>query len=75
MSDANLVVVHTFGSRPETDMAKIARSGGNRCYDSSRRSRGMRPHLAWAGGGFKVLVREEDAAAEREVGEPPAELA
>lgn len=33
---------------------------------------GMRPHLAWASGGFKVLVREEDAAAARDVLEPPA---
>lgn len=28
---------------------------------------GMRPHLAWSGLGFKVLVREEDAATAREV--------
>jgi hypothetical protein len=35
----------------------------------------MRPHLAWAGSGFKVLVREKDAAAAREVLEPPAKLA
>ena len=33
---------------------------------------GMRPHLAWASGGFKVLVREEDAAASRDVLEPRA---
>jgi hypothetical protein len=28
---------------------------------------GMRPHLAWSGGGFQVLVREEDEAEAREV--------
>lgn len=28
---------------------------------------GMREHLAWSGGGFKVLVREEDAAEARDV--------
>lgn len=33
---------------------------------------GMRPHLAWAGGGFKVLVREEDTTAAHDVLEPPA---
>jgi hypothetical protein len=34
---------------------------------------GMRPHLAWAGGGFKVLVRDEDAAAAGDVHEPRSE--
>jgi hypothetical protein len=34
---------------------------------------GMRPHLAWASGGFKVLVRDEDAEAAREVLEPPSD--
>jgi len=34
---------------------------------------GMRPHLAWASGGFKVLVREEDGDAARDVLEPPSE--
>ena len=36
---------------------------------------GMRPHLAWSGGGFQVLVREEDAADARQVIEPPAKHA
>jgi hypothetical protein len=36
---------------------------------------GMRPHLAWSSGGFKVLVRDEDAADARDVLEPPAEHA
>ena len=31
----------------------------------------MRDHLAWSGFGFKVLVREEDAATAREVLHPP----
>jgi len=34
---------------------------------------GMSPHLAWASGGFKVLVREEDAGAARDVLGPPDE--
>ena len=28
---------------------------------------GMRPHLAWAGVGFQILVRAEDAEAAREI--------
>jgi hypothetical protein len=35
---------------------------------------GMRPDLASASGGFKVLVREEDAAAARDPLEPLDEL-
>jgi hypothetical protein len=31
---------------------------------------GMREHLAWSGAGFRVLVREEDAAAARDVLKP-----
>ena len=33
---------------------------------------GMRPHLAWAGVGFQVLVREDDLVAAREVLDVPA---
>jgi hypothetical protein len=32
----------------------------------------MRPHLAWAGVGFQILVREEDAPAARNVLDLPA---
>src|SRR5206468_4059824 len=32
---------------------------------------GMRPHIAWSGLGFRVLVREEDVAEARGVLEPP----
>jgi hypothetical protein len=34
---------------------------------------GMRPHLAWVSGGFKVLVRDEDAADARDVLEARSE--
>jgi len=37
------------------------------------RAGGMRDHLAWSGFGFKVLVREEDAATAREILHPPNE--
>jgi len=33
---------------------------------------GMRPHLAWASGGFKLLVREEDLDSARQVLDTPA---
>jgi hypothetical protein len=74
MRDANLVVVHAFGSGPEADMAKSAlEAAGIEAMIQADSAGGMRPHLAWASGGFKVLVRDEDAAAAREVLEPPDE--
>ncbi len=74
MRDANLVVVHTFGSGPEADMAKSAlEAAGIDSMIQADTAGGMRPHLAWAGRGFKLLVREEDAPAACDVLEPPAE--
>ena len=35
--------------------------------DEADTAGGMRPHLAWAGSGFKLLVREEDAGAARDL--------
>ena len=34
---------------------------------------GMREHLAWAGAGFQILVREEDATLARDVLTPSVE--
>ena len=34
----------------------------------------MRDHLAWSGLGFKILVREEDAATAREMLHPPHKI-
>ena len=73
MRDAILVVVHAFGSEPEADLAKGAlEAAGIDAMIQADSAGGMRPHLAWASGGFKVLVREEDAAASRDVLEPRA---
>jgi hypothetical protein len=73
MGDVNLVVVHTFANGPEADMAKSALEGaGIDAMIQADSAGGMRPHLAWSSGGFKVLVREEDADAARDVLEPPA---
>jgi hypothetical protein len=71
MRHAELVVVQTFGSRPEADVAKSALEAA--CIDAmiqADTAGGMREHLAWSGAGFQVLVREEDAAAAREVLKP-----
>ena len=35
---------------------------------------GMREHLAWSGAGFKLLVREEDLTAAREILKPTDNL-
>jgi len=75
MRDANLVVVHAFGSQPEADMAKSAlEAAGIDAMVQADAAGGMRPHLAWASGGYKVLVRDEDAADARDVLEPPPQI-
>jgi len=76
MRDAELVVVDSFSSQPEADMARSAlESAGIDAIIQADTAGGMRPHLAWSGGGFQVLVREEDAADARQVIEPPAKHA
>ncbi|MFL6451111.1 MAG: putative signal transducing protein [Bryobacteraceae bacterium] len=68
MTEGQLVVVRTFGSGPEADMAKGALEGaGIDAMIQADTAGGMRPHLAWAGSGFKVLIREEDVAAARDL--------
>ena len=74
MRDTNLVVVHAFGTRPEADLAKGAlESAGIDSMIQADTAGGMRPHIAWASGGFKLLVREEDVDTAREVLQLPAE--
>jgi hypothetical protein len=74
MQDAKLVVVQSYGSRPEADLAKGAlENAGIRAMVQADTAGGMREHLAWSGAGFKILVREEDATVAREVLAPPAE--
>jgi hypothetical protein len=73
MSDANLVVAGTFGTEQEANMAKGAlEAAGIDAMIQADTAGGMRPHLAWSGSGFKVLVREDDSKVAREVLEPPA---
>lgn len=72
MQHPNLVVVQTYGSRPEAELAKGAlQDAGIPAMIQADTAGGMREHLAWSGAGFKVLVREEDAAAALEVLAPP----
>lgn len=74
MHYSNLVVVQAFGSQGEADLAKsVLESAGVDAMIQSDRAGGMRDHLAWSGFGFKVLVREEDAAAARDLLTPPPE--
>jgi Putative prokaryotic signal transducing protein len=74
MNEAQLVVVHEFGSQPEAEMAKSALAGaGIDAMIQADSVGGMRTHVAWSGAGFKVLVREEDAVDAHEVLEPRGE--
>jgi hypothetical protein len=71
MDDARLVVVQSFATRAEADMAKSVLEAAE--IDSMIQSDsvgGMRPHVAWASGGFKLLVREEDLDAAHQLLEP-----
>jgi Putative prokaryotic signal transducing protein len=68
MQDANLIVLRGFESQWEAEMAKSALgSAGIDAMIQADSAGGMRPHLAWSSGGFKVLVREEDATAAHDV--------
>jgi hypothetical protein len=68
MQHSGLVVVKTFGSRPEVDVAKsaLASAGIDAIIEADTAGR-MREHLAWSGiAGFRLLVREEDLEAARD---------
>jgi hypothetical protein len=74
MSETNLVVVRTFNSRPEADMAVSALDAAGidamiRADDGGH----MRPSVAWAGVGFEVVVRSDDSEAAHAILEIPAQ--
>ena len=74
MQDAKLVIVQSYGSRPEADLARGAlEDAGIQALVQADTAGGMREHLAWSGAGFKILAREEDAAVARDVLTSPAE--
>jgi hypothetical protein len=73
MTDAKLVVAWEYGSRMEADVAaSLLEAAGIESFLQADTAGGMREHLAWSGAGFKILVRDEDASAAREVLRPPA---
>jgi Putative prokaryotic signal transducing protein len=74
MQHSKLVVVQTYGSRPEADLAKgELEDAGIRAMVQADTAGGMREHLAWSGAGFKLLVCEEDVTEARDVLTPPVQ--
>ena len=68
VQDSKLVVVQSCASRPEAELVKGAlEEAGIPAMVQGDTAGGMREHLAWSGAGFKILVREDDAAAAREL--------
>jgi F420-dependent methylenetetrahydromethanopterin dehydrogenase len=67
VEDAKLIVVESYGSRPEAELVRGAlEEAGIPVIIQGDTAGGMREHLAWSGAGFKILVREDDAASARE---------
>ena len=74
MDEAKLVVVRDFSSEPEAEIARSAlEAAGIDAIIQSDTAGHMRTHIAWSGAGFRILVREEDATAAREVLDAPPE--
>ena len=72
MSETDLVVVHTFGNRQEADVAVSALDAAG--IDSTVQGDtggGMYRAIAWAGVGFQLLVRRDDAENARAILEEP----
>jgi hypothetical protein len=60
--------VRSCGSRLEADLAKGALEEADiDAIIQGDTAGGMREHLAWSGAGLKILVREDDATAARNV--------
>ena len=73
MREAKLVVVESFGDQWEADLAKSAlEAAGIDAMIQADSVGGNRSDVAFHTGGYKVLVREEDAALAHDVLEPPA---
>jgi len=74
MDEAKLVIVQDFSSEPEAEVAKSAlKAAGIDVMIQSDTAGHMRTHIAWSGAGFRVLVREEDAAAALEILKTPVQ--
>ncbi len=74
MRHPKLIVVQSYGSRPEAELAKGAlEAAGIQAIIQADTVGRMREHLAWSGAGFKILVREDDATVARDVLTSPVE--
>jgi len=72
MSETDLVIVHTFGNRQEADVAVSALdAAGISSTVQADTGGGMYRSIAWAGVGFQLLVRRDDAATARAILEEP----
>ena len=66
MSQSDLVVVQSYGTEGEAQVARgVLESSGIDAMIQADTAGRMREHLAWSGLGHRVLVRGEDAAAAR----------
>jgi putative signal transducing protein len=73
MHDSELIVVHSFGSEAEADLAQSAlEAAGIEVFVRADAGGGQQVSIAWAGGGYEVVVRAEDVERAREVLELPA---
>jgi hypothetical protein len=67
MADSDLVVVHTFSSRPEAEMAKSALdAAGIEAMVMADDAGGTQPGF-WEGRGVAVVVNAENEQAAREI--------
>ena len=74
MADTDLVIVQSFSTLSEAEMAKGAlESAEIDAMIQGDSVGGMRPHMAWSTGGFKLLVRAKDQPAAQQVLEPSEE--
>ena len=65
--------MHTIGNQTEADIAVSALdAAGIDAIITADTVGGTRPHLAATGGGFQVLVREEDVLEARDILDLPA---
>ena len=68
MNDVELVVIRSFSSRPEADLAKSAlEAAGIESLIRADSAGEQRPAMAWGAEGFQVIVRSDDAEAAREI--------
>ena len=73
MSDPPLIVVHTFSTRQDADVAVSAlEAAGIDAMVQADTGGEMYRAIAWAGVGFQLLVRREDSDAAQAILELPA---